>query len=61
MVRRKETNMVPRVSLAGMMNEMRLTLRMMPAANSTSDRNSGSGIQLGSQPAAIYQVVHVVT
>ena len=48
-VLRKDTSIVPRASLAGMMKEKRLMLRIVPRVNRTSDSSSGSGTHSGFQ------------
>ena len=43
--------MVPKVSFAGIMNEILAMLRIIPAENMMSETSSGSGAQLGVQSA----------
>ena len=50
-VRLNETSMVPKVSFAGIMNEILAMLRIIPAENMMSETSSGSGAQLGVQSA----------
>lgn len=44
-----ETSMVPKVSLAGIMNDILAMLRIIPAENIISEISSGSGTQLVDQ------------
>ena len=59
-VLRKDTNIVPSASLAGIIKEKREMLIMTPNVNIMSDNSSGSGIQLGFHCTVKRQEIHVI-